>query len=162
MGAIALLRDGREIPLAGEKQRLALAALALSPGVPVPTDRIVDLVWGEAAPRTARRTVQSHIASLRSLMGRDGPLTAAGPGYVLRVERSAVDLLALEDGVIAVLGGADADPLSMVRRLSRLCAMWDEPLAGARLSERMVSVLAPFEARKLPFGALPSITTDCR
>ena len=147
LGAIALQRDHAEIPLAGDKQRLVLAALALSPGVPVPTERIVELVWGDAMPRTARRTVQSHIASLRSLTEREGcvPLAAEGPGYVLRVERSAVDLLAFEDEVDAVLDRADADPLSTVSRLSELLASWDEPLAGTPVSDRMRAVLAPFD-----------------
>ena len=139
MGVITLQRDGVEVPLAGDKQRLVLAALALSPGVPVPTDRLVELVWGDAVPRSARRTVQSHIASLRSLMGRQGdvPLVAGGPGYVLRVERSAVDLLAFEDRVSAVLDRADADPSATVSQLSDLLESWDEPLAGAGVSDRM-------------------------
>jgi predicted ATPase/DNA-binding SARP family transcriptional activator len=144
-GSIALTRHGQVLPLAGEKQRLVVAALALSPGVVVPTDRIIDLVWGDAAPRTARRTVQSHVASLRSLTGREGPLTAAASGYVLGVDRSVVDLLAFEDGVSAVLERVDAHPASTVRMLGELLATWDEPLAGARLSDRMLAVLAPFE-----------------
>ena len=42
-----------------------LAVLALSPGSAVPVTRIVDLVWGDAPPPRAEKTLQWHIAQLR-------------------------------------------------------------------------------------------------
>jgi DNA-binding SARP family transcriptional activator len=77
-----------------------LAGLALSAGRVVSVDRLIDLVWEHDPPASARRTVQSHVSGLRAAFGGvDAPLSAAGAGYVLAVERSDVDLLAFEDTI---------------------------------------------------------------
>ena len=51
--------------LGGPKQRALLAYLLLHANELVPRDRLVDAVWGESAPPTARSIVQGYIHKLR-------------------------------------------------------------------------------------------------
>jgi DNA-binding SARP family transcriptional activator len=86
--------DGvRSIAVGGPKQRMVLAALAVSAGSSNATDRLVDLVWGDSPPPTARRTLQSYIAGLRTALGSEVVVRRNG-GYPLNLDRSAVDVLA--------------------------------------------------------------------
>ena len=53
------------LALGGQKQRALLAALLLEAGRVVATDRLVDLLWGEEAPKTATTSLQNSISRLR-------------------------------------------------------------------------------------------------
>lgn len=65
MGTVGPVRNGHEIDVGGPKQQAVLVALALSAGRRISTDRLIDLVWDENPPTSARRTVQSYVAGLR-------------------------------------------------------------------------------------------------
>ncbi|GAA4396756.1 hypothetical protein GCM10023168_01010 [Fodinibacter luteus] len=95
--------DGREGPVAlpARKPRSILAALALTPGSTVSTDRLVDLVWGDEAPAGAPGTLHAYISGLRRVLEPDLPprarptvLVTAGDGYRLDVEPTDVDAVA--------------------------------------------------------------------
>ena len=89
LGAVTAADGARHIAIGGPRQRLVLAALAMSAGSSLSTDRLVDLVWGDSPPRTARRTLQSYVASIRRSLGGD-VLSSSGGGYMLDLPRSAV------------------------------------------------------------------------
>ena len=57
MGTVRLVSGGQRVDVGGPKQQAVLAVLALSAGRRVSTDRLVDLVWDENPPASARRTV---------------------------------------------------------------------------------------------------------
>jgi DNA-binding SARP family transcriptional activator len=69
LGPLAARAGEQPVALGGPRQRSVLALLVLSAGRPVPTDRIVDDLWGDDAPRTAHRTVHSYVARLRHEFG---------------------------------------------------------------------------------------------
>ena len=50
--------EGRDLALGGPKQRAVLAILLLHAGEVVPSDRLIDELWGERPPATAAKTVQ--------------------------------------------------------------------------------------------------------
>ncbi|MEV0901064.1 BTAD domain-containing putative transcriptional regulator, partial [Actinoplanes sp. NPDC049802] len=91
--------DGGDGPvaLAGASQRAILAALALRAGRPVGVPELVDVLWPEDPPPSARNTLQSHVARLRARLGRPGLITRDPAGYRLNLPRSAVDALLFED-----------------------------------------------------------------
>ncbi|HEX8866378.1 MAG TPA: BTAD domain-containing putative transcriptional regulator, partial [Lentzea sp.] len=79
-----MLRLLGEVPadLGSPKQRCLLAALAVDAGRVVPVDRLLDRVWGDAAPR--RETVHSYISRLRQALADLGVLIERrSGGYVL-------------------------------------------------------------------------------
>ena len=55
--------------LGGPKQRLVLAMLLAEPNRVVSVDRLVDALWGDYPPETARHTVQSYVSELRKALG---------------------------------------------------------------------------------------------
>jgi predicted ATPase/DNA-binding SARP family transcriptional activator len=149
IGTVAVDRDGVELAIGGAKQRLVLAVLALAAGDRVSTDRIVDLVWDASPPASARRTVQSYVATLRSVLGADGPLSGSGAGYVLEVERAQVDLLALEDAVIDALALVGSDPRRAAGVLGETDGLRSDLLWGLELPDGLRALLAPFEELQL-------------
>jgi DNA-binding SARP family transcriptional activator/ABC-type glycerol-3-phosphate transport system substrate-binding protein/class 3 adenylate cyclase len=92
LGALEVLDDGDcRIPLGAGKQRAVLALLLLHANEVVPTERLIDEVWGESPPETARKAVQVYITRLRKALGPKR-IRTRDPGYVLELESSELDL----------------------------------------------------------------------
>ncbi len=83
------------LPIRRRKQRAVLAVLALRAGEPVTPDRLVEDVWGETPPRTARHALENYVSELRRTLGRDAIRTEPA-GYVLSVAPEQVDAMRLE------------------------------------------------------------------
>ena len=89
-------RGGVELELGPRKQRAVLALLLLNANRVVPSERLIDELWGDAPPETARSALQVYVSRLRKALGADGArLRTRSPGYVLDVEPGALDLDAL-------------------------------------------------------------------
>lgn len=92
LGGVEATVNGQFVALGPVKRRAVLAALALSAGAAVPVSRLIDLVWGDAPPRTADKTLQAHVTRLREALGRDR-IVRVGAAYRLEVPADAVDVL---------------------------------------------------------------------
>ena len=90
-GVRAATDDGEPIDIGPAKSQTVLAALALSPGTPLAVSRLVELVWGDAPPRTADKTLQWHVARLRKGLG-SATIVRVGAAYRLDVAPDAVDV----------------------------------------------------------------------
>jgi DNA-binding SARP family transcriptional activator len=89
------IRDGdRTLTVARQKPRALLALLALNAGRVVSRDRLVDELWGDEAPKTARHALENYVSQLRKLVG--DALVTQPPGYVLRIDPDVVDAIRLE------------------------------------------------------------------
>jgi predicted ATPase/DNA-binding SARP family transcriptional activator len=86
----AVTAGGQPVDVGPDKCKALLAALALSPGTPVPVWRLVELVWGGDAPRTAERTLHSYITRLRKSLGA-AVIVRTGAAYRLDLAAEAVD-----------------------------------------------------------------------
>ncbi|WP_435594534.1 AfsR/SARP family transcriptional regulator [Streptomyces panacea] len=76
------------------RQELILAALLLETNRVVGTNYLVDLIWEDNPPETARTQVQICVSRLRKLLaGADGQISIATrpPGYVLHTDAVNVD-----------------------------------------------------------------------
>ena len=69
LGPLAVWRDGREVELGAAKQRALLAAMLLHAGETMPTERLVDALWGEKPPAKAVKALQVYISQLRKTLG---------------------------------------------------------------------------------------------
>ncbi|MEV0430516.1 BTAD domain-containing putative transcriptional regulator [Micromonospora sp. NPDC050495] len=94
LGAVEVWSDGVHLDLGGRQPRLVLATLLLEAGQVVPVERLIDLVWGESPPPSARGTVQALVSRLRAAFRRAGaPVEIAGraAGYLIGVNPDEVD-----------------------------------------------------------------------
>src|SRR2546423_12080384 len=89
LGPLSVTRDGEPTPIRRQKSRALLAVLLLEPNRVVSRDRLIDALWGEVPPDTARNTLQAHVSQLRKLLP-DGALETAPSGYRLVVRPEAV------------------------------------------------------------------------
>ncbi|MET9351565.1 BTAD domain-containing putative transcriptional regulator [Streptomyces sp. NPDC006617] len=110
------------------RQEVILAALLLRAGQVVGTDHLVDLLWGDAPPKTARAQVQICVSRLRTLLGRAArPATIATrpAGYVLTTEPGNVDAALFTALVAEARGlGRQGRREDAVARLRTAAALW--------------------------------------
>jgi DNA-binding SARP family transcriptional activator/tetratricopeptide (TPR) repeat protein len=85
--------NGSDVTLAG-KLRVVLAVLLLHANQAVPVDALVDALWDDAPPASARTTLQGYVKRLRQL---PGPAVAEriitrSPGYLIEMRPGEFDL----------------------------------------------------------------------
>jgi DNA-binding SARP family transcriptional activator len=136
-----LAADGEPVALGGQKQRAVLALLLLRAGRVVPTDAIVEALWGDRPPRTAATSLQNSISALRKLLGAEVLLTRP-PGYQLVVEPGGSDLARFERLVADARG---LDPAERAERLRSALELW----RGDPLPEFAFHDFAEAEIRRL-------------
>ena len=59
LGPLEVVDGGQPVDLPRRKHRALLAALLLHAGEPVSSDRLIEELWGERPPRTARDALQN-------------------------------------------------------------------------------------------------------
>ncbi|WP_331742033.1 BTAD domain-containing putative transcriptional regulator [Streptomyces sp. NBC_01006] len=131
LGPLELTQDGAPRPLGGPRQQIVLAALALHANQVAPQELLVDAIWGESPPETARTQVQSAVSALRKACARAGrpdAIETTAAGYRLRVADEELDahrfarLLARARWYAAAGDRAEA-----ARHLREALALWRGP-----------------------------------
>ena len=142
LGPLEVSGEKGELPLGGPKQRTALAHLILNANQVVAAELLIDALWGEAPPDTARATLQAYISRLRSLLGA-GAIEGRAPGYLLRTEPDEVDALRFER-LLHDARRTDGDPRAAAATLAEALDLW----RGSALSDLATEPsLAPEIAR---------------
>jgi len=120
--------DGAPVAVGGPKPRALLAELLLHPRVVVPTDQLVDAVWGEAPPPNAAVALRAYVSRLRAVLPSpaDGPrLRYRAPGYELAVSDDELDATRFRDLVTQARGWVAAgDHGRGLDLLDTALAMW--------------------------------------
>jgi Transcriptional regulatory protein, C terminal len=81
LGPVAVAPKEAWQPINGRRRSAVLAALALQPGEAISTDRLVDIVWGDRAPRTAADTLRNHVSYLRGMLPRGAAIMTRSAGF---------------------------------------------------------------------------------
>jgi predicted ATPase/DNA-binding SARP family transcriptional activator len=123
--------DGRDVVVTGAKLRALLAVLALHAGRVVPTDQLVEALWGEHPPGAVRNGLQGLASRLRRTLGSADAVAMRSGGYALELPADAVDVHRYEALVAAGrAAAADGDPGRAVALLAEADSLWrGEPLA---------------------------------
>nr|WP_206314291.1 BTAD domain-containing putative transcriptional regulator [Streptomyces coryli] len=175
LGPVAASRDGHPIGLGSPKQRCVLAALLLTPGKTLSTDQLIQCVWGQSPPPTARGTLHSYITRLRGALRPQGDgaveiLRRAG-GYLLTVPAADVDLYRFRELTAQARNAGSSGEAERI--LDEALGLWHgEPLSGiagdwaeavrARLQqERLAAVLDRIDHR-LAAGGPAGLTEELR
>jgi DNA-binding SARP family transcriptional activator/tetratricopeptide (TPR) repeat protein len=156
LGPVEVWDGAQRLDLGGPKPRALLGVLLLHANQVVSTDYLVDQLWGEAPPPTARNLVQVYVSRLRQALHRSRDASAAAPvlatrssGYLLRVEPGELDLDCFESLTAAARrAAADGDLEGAAERWRAALALWRGPaLAGATSEVRRTAVPRLEEAR---------------
>jgi DNA-binding SARP family transcriptional activator/pimeloyl-ACP methyl ester carboxylesterase len=91
LGPLTVDGEPGEVVLRAAKERTLLATLALRPGVVVGPDALIDALWGDSPPASARKTLQTYVSNVRRELGQEIIATTAS-GYSLSVAAGDVDV----------------------------------------------------------------------
>jgi DNA-binding SARP family transcriptional activator len=141
LGPLEVSTETGHVALGGPKQRGLLAILVLEAGRVVATERLVDLLWGEEAPKTATASLQNAVGRLRRVLGSD-VLETRAPGYVLHATPEQIDARRFERAL------SDARRLSAEERRESLrsaLTLW----RGPALADFAFDDFAQAEIRRL-------------
>jgi predicted ATPase/DNA-binding SARP family transcriptional activator len=93
LGPLAALADGEPIDLGPPQQRALLAQLLLRANEAVPVEELVDALWPEDPPGSARHAIQVYVSRLRGALGGPARIEARSRAYVLRAPPEDIDLM---------------------------------------------------------------------
>lgn len=177
LGPLEVQAGDELIHVGGGRQRIVLAVLLLEHRRVVAVDRLIDAVWDDEPPETARTQIQIAISELRRRLGAatDSEVIVTHPaGYSLRVPDEAFDVARFHR---TVASGRDAvrrqDPTAGAAALRSALEMWrgdaaagiDSRLvqaAAVRLNEERLAVLEECIGHELTLGNPDGVVGELR
>lgn len=140
LGPLEVLYDGNPVPVGGSGLRSLLACLLFEPNVVVPIERLIDTIWGETPPATARTIIHGYISRLRKLFAQrasgdgDPEIITWAPGYLFRVDADRID----EHRARAMINRAKGlEPEERARLLAEAVSLWRGPVLADVPSARL-------------------------
>jgi predicted ATPase/DNA-binding SARP family transcriptional activator len=91
LGPLQIVDGEQELAVRGTKQRRLLTVLVLHRGEVVPTDRLVELLWGDSPPGKPLNALQAQVSQLRKILGSD-VIAQRGSGYALEIDEEGLDM----------------------------------------------------------------------
>ncbi|MER7056829.1 MULTISPECIES: AfsR/SARP family transcriptional regulator [unclassified Streptomyces] len=160
LGALGVRENGISVTPTAPKPRQVLALLALQADQVVPVRTLIDELWGERPPRSARTTLQTYVLQIRELISaalRHDPENAVGRtakdvlvtlpgGYLLNTSDGTSDVREFER--LAGLGyrAMDADDFAgAARHLRDALGLW----TGGALADVQTGPQLEIETRRL-------------
>jgi predicted ATPase/class 3 adenylate cyclase len=124
LGPLLVRGEAGEIRVAGARRRALLVRLLVSADELIAAPRLAEDLWAGDPPSGAASTLQSHISSLRQVVG-PGRLAGRDGGYVLEVGDDGIDVRRFESearrGHDALAAG---DPATASRLLETALGRW--------------------------------------
>lgn len=144
LGPLEVDAGDKLLKLGSARQQVILAALLLNVNRVVPFDQLIEAVWDDALPVTARAQVQTCISALRqklSLASADQAIKTHPVGYAISLPDSELDIALFQS--LSSRGRAIADhrPEEAVADLRDALKLWRGP-AAAGIDSKLVQALA--------------------
>jgi DNA-binding SARP family transcriptional activator len=138
LGPLEVRVGGQALPVQGRRQKALFGLLLLSANLVIPTETLLEELWGEEQPASGATALQVRISQLRRALGPAGvAIETRTPGYAMRVAPEQVDSQrferALAEGAALL---ADARPLDAAGRLREALALWRGPALADLAFER--------------------------
>jgi predicted ATPase/DNA-binding SARP family transcriptional activator len=130
LGGLRVLRGQAQVTLGGPKAQRLLAALMVDAPRAVERDVLVERLWGDHPPATARTALQVHVSHLRHALepdqrgGAPSVVRTTGEGYVLEIDRPRTDADRFESLTREAEDLAVADPDRALGVLESARALW--------------------------------------
>ncbi|GAB1644820.1 BTAD domain-containing putative transcriptional regulator [Krasilnikovia sp. MM14-A1259] len=154
LGEFEATHESRGVGVGRRQERLALAALLIAaPGRAVSTDRLIDAVWPDDPPRTARGTLHTYVARLRQALEPYGVRIAhVGDGYRIDPGPAVVDAYRFRE--LATAARATSDPAQRARLAAGALELWRGDLpADAELTDLRLATAEEYARLRLDSGA---------
>ncbi|MDH3730072.1 MAG: winged helix-turn-helix domain-containing protein, partial [Acidimicrobiia bacterium] len=129
LGPVEVERAGELLSIGGRRARSILAALVISLRHAVSDDRLIEAVWGDEPPESARASVQSHISRLRGVLGHD-VVQRHDHSYVLEIDPGQVDACVFERTFGQAAEIFPSDPAETLQLCRRALEVWRGPPFG--------------------------------
>ncbi|HEX4257336.1 MAG TPA: BTAD domain-containing putative transcriptional regulator [Streptosporangiaceae bacterium] len=148
LGSLEVQTGADWTSIGAPKWRAVLARLLLASGQIVPTDTLIDEVWGDAPPARASNMISIYVLRLRRFIGdHEGKLLRTqSPGYQLRIGPGDLDTqrftMLLRQGQQALSGH---DPEAASQLLTEAEELW----RGSALADVPPSPFVEAEANRL-------------
>jgi DNA-binding SARP family transcriptional activator/tetratricopeptide (TPR) repeat protein len=154
LGPLEVAAGTERLKLQGSRQQIVVATLLLNANEVVPVYRLLEAIYGEDLPSTARSQAQISISSLRRLFashGRDTVITTHAHGYAIAVGDGQLDYRRFEGLVTAARAAHESGrPDLAVARYRDALRLWRGPAlddidsqfiraAASRLDELRIS-----------------------
>ncbi len=137
LGALEVVGESGPVALGTVKERLVLAVLLLHANEVVSRDRLIDELWGESPPPTAKKAVNVYVSKLRRTLTHDGadPIQTVAAGYRLSIDADQLDSAQVQQLLTRARASASAGELDTASELFRQAlALWrGRTLAGLEL-----------------------------
>lgn len=160
LGALDVRENGVSVTPTAPKPRQVLALLALHADQVVPVATLIEELWGEQPPRSARTTLQTYVLQLRELISaavehdpegapartaKDVLVTSPG-GYLLNTSGGASDVREFERLAGTGYRAMDAgDFAGAARQLRDALSLW----TGSALADVQAGAQLEMETRRL-------------
>jgi len=125
LGPVEVWRGPERLAVSSRHQRSVLAALALRPGRVVSVSALVDAVWEEESPPSARRQVIKLVSRLRGALG--DAITTRSSDYVLNAEPDQVDVGVFDSSVAGARQLSVTDPAGAAAEVRKALRLWRGP-----------------------------------
>jgi DNA-binding SARP family transcriptional activator len=99
LGPLEISAGENLVDIASNRQRIVISVLLLAANRVVPLGRLVDAVWDDAPPVTAKSQVQICISALRQQLadaGATGVIVTRPPGYLIELHDDTLDVKQFE------------------------------------------------------------------
>ncbi|HEX6357934.1 BTAD domain-containing putative transcriptional regulator [Actinophytocola sp.] len=150
LGPLAVTHADGSVQLAGGLRRRLLAALLVNVRTVVSADRLIDVLWGDHAPRSALRSLHNQVWRVRAALDECAPgsaeaLVTQPPGYVLRIDPATVDSWRFEQAITEAVAESGTRPEYAVARLTEALDLW----RGLAFAEFAGEEFCRYEAMRL-------------
>lgn len=146
------MRGELTVELRGHLQRELIAALASEAGRVLSAERLIDTLWGESPPASARTKLQGHVSGIRNAFRgvRPSPLLTREPGYLLSDADVAVDLADYRAHLSRAADQQAAGELAAASgHLAEALALWRGPAYADANSSALRGMAARLEHGRL-------------
>jgi predicted ATPase/DNA-binding SARP family transcriptional activator len=131
LGSLEVAAHGQPVALPGSRERAVLVLLLLSANRVVPAERLVADLWDGKAQKAAAGALRVFVSRLRKAFregGGDAVVITKPPGYLVQIERAALDAARFEDLLAeGRIYAARSDHEGAAVRLRQALALWRGP-----------------------------------
>ena len=153
LGLLEVVVDGKPVPVRAAKVRTVLAVLLLGANRAVSTDKLLDVLWGDDPPVTAKNTLHTYVSQIRKVVGG---IETRHPGYLLALDRHQLDVTRFDDLAAEGRAALGREPERAAATLREALDLWrgppfadfaDQPFARAEIARLEEARLAALEDR---------------